>query len=276
MPFRQAMPFVIRPRVYCNAAQAYFSAVQAAGSKVRDDRRPLYDDLIVRLGTQGIWSSLDRLPIFAAEDSVAALVDVRSLVTMTAAGSPTFTADRGYTGTDGSSTVYIDSGFNPSTAGGNYTQNAAHISVWANSDVTSGASGGIAIGLQTNATGSQSNILPEYNDGKSYYRCNDVVAVPSAGIVDATSLGHRLANRSGAAAQQGYKNAVDQSVVAVTSAGLSNGNFMLLGSLTTPATHATGDSHQISAASIGGSLSASNVAAFYGALRAYMTAVGVP
>lgn len=252
----------------------WVNAVVGDGGSVSAGRQTLVDTLISSLKSGGIWTKKDRLWLFAAEDSQSALRDVKAASAATANGGPTFATDRGYTGTNTSATVYIDSNFNPSTAGGNYTQNSGHISVWVNSDVAATSTGGIAIGLLT-AAGSQSNIFPEYSDGKSYYRVNDPQGSPSAGIVDATSVGHRLANRSGSSAQQGYKDAVDQGVVAGASAALSNGNFAILGSLTTAATHNFGCGNQISAVSIGGSLTSGEVTSFYNALRIYMTAVGV-
>jgi hypothetical protein len=257
------------------AAQTWANAVIAAGGTVSAGRLTLVSNLINTLQSASIWTKFDRLWLFAAENSQSALRDIVAAAAATATGSPTFTTDRGYTGTDASSTVYIDSGFNASTAGGNFTQNSAHISMWSNTNAASTASGGVAIGLTTSG-GQQSNILPKYSDGNAYFRVNDTSVGASAGVANANSTGHYLANRSGAAAQQGYRNAVDMGIVAVSSQALINGNMTILGQLSTPATHSLGDAHQNCGVSIGGSLTSGEVTSFYNALRTYMTAVGVP
>ena len=70
-----------------------------------------YTALINGLVTDGIWDKLDVFHIYATQDSTTAKLNlVSSSFTATANGSPTFTADRGFTGVNGSSTVYIDTG----------------------------------------------------------------------------------------------------------------------------------------------------------------------
>lgn len=271
MGFRPAMPFVIRPRVYTNDAQAYFSAVQAAGSRIIDDLKRPYDDYILRVSQIGVWQVLDRDWVFSTDNTTIALLDLKSRSTAIANGSPTFTAFQGYTGTDSSITVWINSNFNASTAGGNYSQNSAHHSVWINTNSASTASGGIAIG--TGSTG-QNHIIPKYSDGNALYRINDAGA-GSAGIANANSIGHYLANRSGSSAQQGYKNGVDQGVVAVASVAPHNGNYGILAAANA-GNPTFGDGHQNCGVTIGGSLTPDQVVGFYSARRALMTALGVP
>lgn len=253
----------------------WVNAVVGDGGSVSAGRQTLVDAYITALKAGGVWTILDRDWLFAAENSQSALRDIKAAALATATGSPTFATDLGYTGTDASGAVYIDSNFNPSTAGGSYTQNSAHVSTWSNTNTASSASGGIAIGLNT-AGASQSGIFPKYSDGNAYYRINDLDAGPSGGIANAVSTGHYLANRSGAAAQQGYKNAVDQSVVAVSSSTLVNANFAILGNNKLGTGHQFGDAHQNCGVTIGGSLTSGQATALYNARRIYMTAVGVP
>ena len=255
----------------------WVNAVVGDGGSVSAGRQTSVDTLITSLKSGGVWTSLDRLFLFAAENSQSALRDICAAAAATVAGGPTFTADRGYTGTDNSSTVYIDSGFNPSTGTPNYTQNSAHISVWSNTNATS-AAGGVSIGAQVSgASGQDTEIFPKFSDGKAYYRINDTSLGVSGGVANADSTGYYVANRSGAATQQGYRNAVDQGIVAVSSAAIPNGNFIILGWIVYPAgTHKTGDAHQNCGVTIGGSLTSGQVTSLYNALRTYMTAVGVP
>lgn len=250
---------------------SWAAKVREGGGSVSSGRAYHVNDLVNRLKSTGLWSKLDRLWLFAAENTQSALRDIKAASLATANGSPTFTVNSGYTGTHASSTIYIDTGFNPSTAGGNYTQNSAHVSIWNNTNAASASgTGGTTAGCDT--TGStRTNIFPKFNDNKQYYRINDQSAA-SVGITVSDPRGLILANRSGASAQQGYLNAVDQGVVAVTSSAPSNFNVTFLAA-NTSGTISFGDSHEHMAASIGGSLTAAEVLVFYGALRAYLIAV---
>jgi hypothetical protein len=80
----------------------------------------LQNQLVIDLKTGGIWSKLDTFGVFATDgDSDFALIDWIRLSDYTAVNSPTFTTNQGFTG-DGTSS-YIDTNFNPSTSGVNYT-----------------------------------------------------------------------------------------------------------------------------------------------------------
>jgi hypothetical protein len=224
----------------------------------------------------GFFSKFDVLGIPATQDSTTGLLNlVSSSFTATLNGAPTFTIDRGYTGQDAvSPTVSIDSTFNPTTAPTpKFVQNSAHLSVWSVANFTT-ANGGFAAGQTTAGGDPQSDVVPRYLDGNSYFRIND--STGSGGIVNANSAGHYLSNRSGASAQQGYKNAVDQSVTAVTSAAPVNDSVYVLAEHSTTTGAENGYGGQIAAYSIGGSLTPTDVTNFYNRLRTYMTAVGVP
>jgi hypothetical protein len=89
-------------------------------------QRLLQNQLVLDLKDGGIWSKLDTLGVFATDgDSDFALIDWLRLSQYTAVNSPTFTSNGGFTGNGTSS--YIDTNFNPSTSGVNYTLNDACI-----------------------------------------------------------------------------------------------------------------------------------------------------
>jgi len=84
----------------------------------------LQNQLVVDLKDGGIWSKLDTFGVFATDgDADFALIDWIRLTDYTAVNSPSFTTDEGFTG-DGVS-AYINTNFNPSTSGVNYTLNDA-------------------------------------------------------------------------------------------------------------------------------------------------------
>ena len=145
------------------ATTAWVNAVIANGGGVSAGCQTLVDNLIVTLKTTGIWSKCDQLWLYATENTPAALTDLVALTLATIHGSPSFTPNRGFTGVDASTTVYIDTNTNPATLG-QYTLNAAHLSLWNNTNVASGASGGDAAGLHDSAF--HTAIDPEYSDGK--------------------------------------------------------------------------------------------------------------
>jgi len=83
-------------------------------------QQTLQNQLVVDLKAAGVWSKLDTFAVFATDgDSDFALIDWINLSQYTAYNSPTFTSNDGFTG-DGVS-AYIDTNFNPSTSGVNYT-----------------------------------------------------------------------------------------------------------------------------------------------------------
>jgi hypothetical protein len=87
-------------------------------------QQTLQNQLVVDLKAGGIWSKLDTFGVFATDgDSDFALIDWIRLSQYTAVNSPTFTTNQGFTGNGTSS--YIDTNFNPSTSGVNYTLNDA-------------------------------------------------------------------------------------------------------------------------------------------------------
>jgi len=261
--------------IFDPATVAWESAVIANGGSVSAGRKVTVDVLIKGLKTDAVWAKLDRLWIFAAENTPSALTDMVADALAVANGSPSFTTDRGYTGVDGSTTVYVDTGFNPTTAPTpNFVLNSAHVSAWSNTNITP-STGGALLGLS--ATGGSTNstsIIPKDAAGNANFRINDTT--PSAGVVNANSTGHYLANRSGASASQGYKNGSSVITPNQTSGALVNASIAFLADNDTTNGIFFGGPFQCTMGSIGGNLSSTDVTKFYNRLRTYMTAVGVP
>ena len=113
------------------ATTAWVGAVVASGGTVSGARQTLVNTLIVGLKADGIWTKLDRLWIFAAENSFSAVIDLVALAEALASGV-TFTPNRGYAGNGSSS--FVRSFFRPATDGVAWTLNSAHIAVWDNTD----------------------------------------------------------------------------------------------------------------------------------------------
>jgi hypothetical protein len=87
-------------------------------------QQTLQNQLVLDLKAGGVWSKLDTFAVFATDGNIDfALIDWKRLSQYTAVNSPTFTTNVGFLGNGTSS--YIDTNFNPSTSGVNYTLNNA-------------------------------------------------------------------------------------------------------------------------------------------------------
>ncbi len=228
-----------------------------------------YDAYICGLVTDSLWSKFDVLYILATQNATTALLNlVSTSYNGIANGSPAFTVDRGYTGVDGSSTVYIDTGFNAATAPSpQYTTNLAHVSFWA---VNNASSGFPAIGVY-NGLGQGTFASPFHSSNVAFFRINSQAV---GGVASANSIGHWIANRSGANSSDGYKNGSNVITDGTASFTIQSNNYSALAG-NNGGTIAGGPWQQ-AMISIGSSLSATDALNFYNRTRTFMTAVGVP
>jgi hypothetical protein len=89
-----------------------------------ESQQLLQNQLVVDLKDGGIWSKLDTFAVFATDgNSNFALIDWKRLSQYTAVNSPTFTTNVGFSGN--ATSAYVNTNFNPSTSGVNYTSNNA-------------------------------------------------------------------------------------------------------------------------------------------------------
>jgi hypothetical protein len=228
-----------------------------------------YTNLICGLVTDGVWSKLDILYIFATQDTTTAQLNlVQTSYPATLHGSPTFTANRGYTGVGGS-TVYIDTGFNPVSAPSpKYVLNSAHMSAWNLTDTPDSTTMGSLNGAD------QALINIKFSGNNNFYaRINDTSAGGNTSGIG-SMIGHWLASRDGSASTGAYFNGSNFFTPLDVSGAIPNVNMYVLGanSSGTP----TGLNNQQAAITFGGSLVPPDPANLYSRLRTYMTAVGVP
>lgn len=258
---------LLRRSVVDADAAAWVSAVRAAGGQVSSAQAVRVSTLTLALKKAGVWSSLDRLWLFAAENSTQALIDLKARATATATNSPTFTANRGYAG---GTTSYINTNFNPSTAGGNYTQNSATYGCWVETAESSPAS-------LKRLAGNDSSNYSEFSTGAGSYGYSVNQGAPGNSQVSSTSTGcfdfSRVA-ASGAGAVNCYWNGSLTDATTHASIAIPNNNMFALASNNAGAPYQNSDA-RLAGLWSGGGLTATQVAAFYAARRAYMTAVGV-
>jgi hypothetical protein len=233
-----------------------------------DARKALIDALIVSLKTAGVWAKLDALYLTAAATSQAARQNwVQDLYNISAANSPTFTADRGYAG-DGA-TSYLNTNFTPSSAVASlFSLNSGHISLYDRTSRASDSSnqmGGTANGA-TNFTS-----LYAYVTGGYGVTIND-----STGLnvpVGSGAAGFFVSSRTASNALAAYKNGSLGNSSAAASSGLTSVALYICGR-NTANTLSVGSTDQIAQASIGSGLTAGDVTNFNNAITTYLTAVG--
>ncbi len=269
---------ISRSRRFGGSTGAEAAAFLARTTGLDGTHTSAYTALINGLVSDGIWSKFDVLRIYATQDSTTALLNLVSTNYLGVAhGSPTFTADAGFTGVDASTTVYIDDQFNPSTAiSPQYVQDSAHLSAWNVTNIAT-ASGNYFIGANGPSGGfHQGSILAKYSgDGKAYFRINVVAPTGTQSVTNSDASGHYIGNRDTSSTVQGYRNGSNiisetgQTSVSVSTRGILNLAWNNDGTV-------AGSAGQIAMVSIGSSLSPTDAGNFYTRLRTYMTTVGVP
>lgn len=232
-----------------------------------DARKLLISNRITSLKAAGVWSVLDCDYVTAAADSQAARQNWKQdLYNLTAIASPAFVADRGYT-SDGVSS-YLQTGFIPSSAGGAFTQNSAHLCVYSRS---AGINAGTAIGARTASTTNQSLLIPRASTNAATGRLTQ--AANGAGFVNSDGSGHFILNRENSAGSDLYRNGLSLGNSAVASDGPPSVQIYIL-ALNNAGALAAGNTYQISIAGIGAGLTAAQAAAKSAIDLTYLQAVG--
>lgn len=223
-------------------------------------RKSAINNLIKSLQVGGVWAKLDALYVFAAADSQAALLNwVSTNYNATAQNSPTFTADRGFSGNGSSS--YISSNFNPSTASSpKFVQNSAHVAAY------SRTSGVIAAIADIGQEGSDNvRVAFRSTSDATNVRLN---SASGASGTNSDGSGNFIANRASASSQALYRNSVSIGSSTDTSSSVVSSNVTFL------RRNAAYSTRQLASASIGSALSSDERAAYDAAIQNYMTAVG--
>jgi len=226
-----------------------------------NSRKALIDTLVGSLKTAGVWSKLDAFYMLAAADAQSSLLNwVSTSYNLTAVSSPTFAADKGYTGNG--TTSYLDTGFNPTTAPSpKFTQNSAHLGLWSRTNLPNGAA-------DSQDAGSANAYI-----GRSVAVAGRALGRPNASsgqqFGDGAYPGHAVWARSAAAVWESYAQGVDAGGGTTASAAPTNSTLAILRSR-----DGNFGANQIASVHIGSNLTAGEVQAAYNALNTYLT--GVP
>lgn len=249
-----------RARNYDAASSAIFNAFTTPPSI---PRKLDIDTLVSALKTASVWDRLDWLYVTAAADSQAARInwkDPGSFTLTPSVTSPTFAADRGYTG-NGTS-MYLNTGWKASVNGVNFTQNDSSLWVWSRTNVASSAS---IVGAFSTPI---ANIVPRHLSLGFLSHLN-VANGNYLNLATTDSSGLSGSQRTSSTAVELLKNGVSVATGSKTSNGLPTVDMWIGGG---------NPGHfsplQVSFAAGGGALTAPQALALYNAVLAYLQAIG--
>lgn len=233
-------------------SEALFARMTSAPDETRKGH---IDTLILALKAAGVWSKMDVLYVLAAHDAQAACLDWKGTYDATENGTPTFTADRGYTGSlsNGLTTTY-----SPLTAGLGYAATSAHI-------------GGFTLTHTTNNLGDI--VIPGSGSaGTNQIFCDEAprgtVIAASASAPAGDSPHYVVVSRTDAVTEIGYRNAAAGATQATdASASTAPEGVMDMAH--------RNSGRQLAIVHTGSGFTAQNVTDSDTAFRVYLTALGV-
>jgi hypothetical protein len=239
-------------------AAAYIAAMSSTPSTAR---QALISTLFAGLKTDGIWTLTDGLLLAGHAEQAFRINGKNPAQIAVATGSPVYTIDSGY---DGALSSDIDTGFNPSTAGGNYAQNSATLAVYGTRSVAGSAQPPVAIG--TTGTSSGAYINPRGTTDQTSGRCNDAAGLANA---NTDTIGMFSVRRSGASAKQLDEEGVQTQTASTASTAITNATIRVL--------HGTGaavSAIRVGAVFWGGYLDNTKILALRNRLHTYLQAIG--
>jgi len=232
-----------------------------------------YQIMICGMVTDGTWSLMDGLWVFATNTTTTANLNlVSTSFSLTVHGTETFAADAGYTG-DGS-TGYFDTGYNTSTSGVNYTQNSASLGECTLTSRTAQQSYN-AIGNQETVNFFANLIAPLLSAGGPL----EFELTGNTYLQDTPSpfsaQGSYIETRTTSSTVALYLNGTSAFSGSDTSGALANANIFI-GALNEGGTAGLFDADQLAYAFIGGGLTGTQISNIYSRLHTFLVAVGAP
>lgn len=223
-------------------------------------RKGLINTLISSAKANGWWGEIDVLCLPGADSQASLLNWKSSSFNATLVSSPAFTANQGFV-TDGSAS-YIDTNFNPVTAGGQFLQNDAVFGVWHGGNVSRVNS---TAGWFDGSDGVTVN--PRTAGGATFgFRINQASAVT---LSNSDGSGLAVVERTSATAIRAYRNGASLGTTSASSAALNSASFNI-GRVTASSFQAVEWRGHV----IGGALGPSLNTAMYNDILAYLQAIG--
>lgn len=236
---------------------------------LNDTQKTRYDTLICGLVTDAVFSKLDALYVFASPDSTTAKLNLVSLSfsPLTEAGTVTFTADQGYA--SNGTTGYLDTGFNPTTAAGNYMQDSASYGA-CNTTNNAGYDSGALIG---GGISYNSRLFIAQNSAVLFLAVNaNANATPAA----TTQQGNWIATRTASNLTTLYRNGSSFATTTNVSGGINNSNIYILATNDGPAAFFLNSNDKLSYAFIGGGFTGTDATNLTSRIHTFMSSLTVP
>lgn len=247
----------IRGRSACAEALAYFAAM----SVLPDGAHKLHADIAIRrLKAAGVWARIDLAYMHAAHDDQAGRVCIKTpgTGTLTNNNSSTFTADRGFTGN--ATDMTLTAPYTPALL----TQNDGHVA-------------GFGLTTSTDVDGDVNAYRVAGGTRAFLVLRNGTNARGGVGINTGTNAATganvpfmAVMNRVDSANQSIYINGALDNTAAVASASLDIVEFGILGN---PVAGNYSD-RQVAFSSVGGALTAVQIADYYTIIRDWLRALG--
>jgi hypothetical protein len=255
----------VSPTGSCSQSTAFFARIWAlpatldgtvGGTAGPTNHLAAYDNLICNLVTDGVFAVTDELYVLATDAAtgsnraVADLNLISSSCNLTEHGSPTFTANQGFTGgADSNTTVYLDTGCALSSLP-HASQNNSHISAWTftSLQVTSSMVGATDASLHgTFIVPWMAGTSQSIADVNGFQNGMTIYDGPN------NSVGSTVATRNSAPSAQGFRNGAVLTVhTAAASTGVPTTNLYILSNNVNGSP--LGSAYQVSAVSTGGYL----------------------
>ncbi|MEM9263953.1 MAG: hypothetical protein AAGA46_00340 [Cyanobacteria bacterium P01_F01_bin.13] len=199
-------------------ADAFIARLGGSYTQVQLDA---IDAFFVALKNDGLYDDIDFLYIMALQTAADGLLNIKGTNYTGVNNGMTFAAGVGFTGNG--TTSYIDTGFNPVTAGGNYSQNSASMGVLIGNDVTEDKVD-MGHGDLASAVDTQSLIITRGFGNAVYGRVNQLAAV---GDPIANSSGLTVASRSASNAVTAYRDGSSVATASTASTAMLSQNIYI-------------------------------------------------
>jgi hypothetical protein len=244
-------------------AAAVIARMTALGTTPNGTRQGHIETFVNTLVAGGVLQRLDLLYLMLAHSDAASRINFAQPATydLTKVNTPTFTVDGGWVS---AATSYLDSGFNPSTAGGKkLAQNDVSYGAHVLTDAAEGNNLKFLYGV-TSMRGQ-----PRNSSG-AWAQTGSATGLDTAQASNGSGVGMYGVTRTGSTNYDTYKGGAAYSTITRTSTAPTNANFLVL----------THDGTNLALKTLGlvfagASLSATQHDILYDAYIAYATAIGV-
>ena len=195
---------------YSDEATQYFDRLPIS---IPDDTLAFYAAFIDSMNGRGYWARMDEMWMLANKTQANTLIGMKGLADATVAGTVTFTVYQGIV--SNGSTGYINTNYNPSTQGVNFTQNSCSFGVYSRTDNEATVTD---MGCNDGTIFTMMRIRKATNSIQSWVN----QGVASTTQTNTTSQGLFIVRRNGASTWQNLKNGVNLGGGAQSSTGIPN------------------------------------------------------